>query len=489
VIARLFPRIQSVFSTIKLEIVFNESALNIVSSFMEGQTINSVILIAFLIVYCARPNDWTGLWAFPFAKITAGIAILGLLAALFTGGRKFLHFPKEVILLFLLFGQLCLSVPFSIWPGGSFETVFSEFSKVIPIVILIVATSITVGRLKVLLIVQTGSVALIALLTLLGISQQMGLSNVSNILRSGGAVGGIYGNPNDFAWALALMFPIAFALMLCSRNFLVRCFWLSAMALMVIALMRTYSRGGMISFFASAGMAIWFFGVRSRRTYLLVTAVAAGVLLLALAAPVGFFGRLSSTTDWAQDATGSAWARKHLFMLSLKTTMENPLFGIGPGNFVIVSGTWHGTHNTYTQFSSEAGIPSLLLFVLILWSAFRNLNSVRKWTSTNDELWILSAGLSASLAGLTVGGFFGMAAYHFFSYFMVGYSCALYKLALIARDEGDPAKLELKNAKMTQRRLRREEPKPTGVPDYSRQMKRSGRSSVAPLPQRLRFGG
>ena len=253
--------------------------------------------------------------------------------------------------------------------------------------------------------------------------------------------------------------------------------------------MRTYSRGGVISLIVSGGLAIWFFGVRGRRIYLVVAAAVAGLLLLAVAAPDGFFGRIASTTDWSQDATGSAWARKHLFMLSLSTTMEHPLFGIGPGNFAIVSGSWHGTHNTYTQFSSEAGIPSLMLFALILWSCLRNLHLVRKWTPQKDGIWILSAGLSASFAGFIVGGFFGMAAYHFFSYFMIGYSCALFRLALIARDEGDPAKLELKNAKMTQRRLRREEPEFTGKPGNLQMTKRNWRSSVAPLPQRLRSGG
>ncbi len=451
-------------------------------------------LVAFLFVYCARPNGWTNTWTalvlFPFAKITAAIAILGLLSAMFTGGRKFLHFPLEVILLFFLFGQLCLSVPFSIWPGGSFEVVFTEFSKVIPIVILIVATSTTVSRVKTLLIVQAGSVALMALFTLLGIAEQEALSNVSTVVRSGGAVGGVFGNSNDFAWALALMFPMAIALLLCTRNYLVKCFWASAMIIMVIALMRTYSRGGTISFIVSGGMIMWLIGLRARKIHLLFIAAAACLLLLVFAAPEGFFTRIASTTDWSQDETGSAWARQHLFMISVKVTMENPLFGIGPGNFLVLpDASWHGTHNTFTQFSSEAGIPALLLFCAILWTSIRKLNLVRKWAAPNDELWILSAGLAASFAGFIVGGFFAMAAYHFFSYFMVGYSCALYKLAQNSRGEGELAQPELRKASMTRRRQSGKECEPSKSPDYSRLVQRRWRAPLVPTPEKTRSGG
>ena len=38
---------------------------------------------------------------------------------------------------------------------------------------------------------------------------------------------------------------------------------------------------------------------------------------------------------------------------------------------------WRGTHNTYTQYSSEAGIPALILFLAILFTAFRLLRRVQ----------------------------------------------------------------------------------------------------------------
>ncbi len=394
-------------------------------------------LVAFLFVYCSRPNDWTGLPYFPFAKITAGFALLGLVAALLTGGRKSLQMPREVILLFFLFGQMCLAVPFGIWPGGSFETVFSDFSKVIPIFILIIMTATKVSRVRTLITLQAACLAAMAFLALSGYSRSVNLSTKSDLSRLGGAVGGIFGNPNDFAWALAMVFPFAFALMLSSKRFVMRAFWAIATISMVIAVMETMSRGGLIALAVSAGVTVWQYGVTGRRRYLLFVSAAAAVLLLVVAAPEGYLQRVVSTVDWAQDETGSAWGRKHLFMVSLRTTLEHPLVGIGPGNFIIVSGSWHGTHNTFTQFSSEAGIPAMLLYIALLWSSLRKLRQVRKKTLETDEEWILAGGLQAALVGLIVGGFFGMAAYLFSTYFLMAYACAIHQLTFKEGREGE----------------------------------------------------
>jgi O-antigen ligase len=75
---------------------------------------------------------------------------------------------------------------------------------------------------------------------------------------------------------------------------------------------------------------------------------------------------------------GSAEGRFQLLKDSIRLTFENPLFGVGPGMFMVaenamarsegaVNGSWHGTHNTYTQFSSEVGLPALLLFLAVLY--------------------------------------------------------------------------------------------------------------------------
>ena len=38
-------------------------------------------------------------------------------------------------------------------------------------------------------------------------------------------------------------------------------------------------------------------------------------------------------------------------------------------------GQWLGTHNTYTQISSECGLPGLLFFVASLWFSLKELRA------------------------------------------------------------------------------------------------------------------
>jgi len=58
-----------------------------------------------------------------------------------------------------------------------------------------------------------------------------------------------------------------------------------------------------------------------------------------------------------------------LFLRSIQLTFEHPILGVGPGEFMdaeaeeaAVAGKkamWHFTHNSYTELSSETGLPGL----------------------------------------------------------------------------------------------------------------------------------
>jgi O-antigen ligase len=136
-------------------------------------------------------------------------------------------------------------------------------------------------------------------------------------------------------------------------------------------------------------------------------------------------------------AYSSSQQRQELFWRSLEITAKHPLFGIGPGNFPIISGSWHVTHNSYTQMSSEGGIPALIFYVAILWCGFKNLQRTRKFSVGNSQTKLLAGALRASLAGFAVGSIFGSYAYEFFPYFLVGYTTVLLR---IARESATPSK-------------------------------------------------
>ena len=138
-------------------------------------------------------------------------------------------------------------------------------------------------------------------------------------------------------------------------------------------------------------------------------------------------GRLNGTFDEKDDAAsayGSAQQRQQLFWRSVDVTKEHPLFGVGPGNFQNVSGNWHETHNSFTQLTSEEGVPALILYVLIFWCGFESLRATKRLALGEKELRLLAGAFQASLAGYIVGSLFSSAAYQFFPYILVAYTAA-----------------------------------------------------------------
>jgi O-antigen ligase len=125
---------------------------------------------------------------------------------------------------------------------------------------------------------------------------------------------------------------------------------------------------------------------------------------------------------------GSAAVRREILILSLKMTATHPIFGVGPGQFENITQTWFLTHNTYTQLSSEVGIPGFILFVLILRRVFRNLNDIQKTERfrADPQVHIFASALRASFAGYLVGAFFASYGYELFIYALVAFTGVLY---------------------------------------------------------------
>jgi O-antigen ligase len=197
------------------------------------------------------------------------------------------------------------------------------------------------------------------------------------------------------------------------------------MLVMLYAVFLTASRGGLITLIATAAIFLWEFAIRGRRHYLLVLAVLVGLVLWPFSS-----GTLAERFKGALNGTeSSAEARQELFWRSVEVTKRHPLFGVGPGNFVELSGSWHVTHNSFTEMSSEGGVPAFALYVLILWSGFKNLRASKRIAWGSTELSLLARALHASLAGYLVGSLFLSVSYQFFPYFLVAYTSVLFQIA------------------------------------------------------------
>jgi putative inorganic carbon (hco3(-)) transporter len=276
------------------------------------------------------------------------------------------------------------------------------------------------------LIVQAVSVAAIAVASVVLAHTRGG--------RLEGALAGMYGNPNDLALAIDLCLPLCLALALTSRSPVKKIAWMAAMLAMIYTVLLTASRAGALALAVVVLICLWQFGVKSGRAYLLLF-VPLAVIAIGLHSSQSLRERFTQTSvdssnpGQTTSASASAQQRKELLLQSLKVTAEHPLFGVGPGNFAIVSGVWHVSHNSYTQISAEGGVPAFILYLLVLWRAVDNLRCLRKYPKIGKGTRVFSIALWASLAAYLVGSFFASVAYLLFPYCLVAYTSALVQIA------------------------------------------------------------
>ena len=376
-------------------------------------------LLLFVGIYFGRPEDWVpGLHSVPLAKIAGGIAILSFIVSAFRQLRVS-AIPQEAFLMLGLFGQLCLAIPFAYSRTGSFELVTGIFLKVLLVSLVVMLTVNSESRLRKLLLVQTIAMGVMAVFSSWKYSGG----------RASGVVGGDFSNPNDLALCLVLAIPFAIMFFLTARGLVGRAVWGAASVVLVYTALITYSRGGFLALLAAAVASLYYY--RSsliRRPALILLCATLGVIVL-FASPTDYGQRLATIVDPDQDRTGSAQERRLLLNRSIELTLQHPLVGVGPGMFESLSGVWRQTHNTYTQFSSEAGLPALFIFLWLLQRACTNNRAVRRICPRSGSLYLIAGASQASLCAFAVGAFFASVAYHFFPYLLIAYSVALRQIA------------------------------------------------------------
>lgn len=377
-------------------------------------------LAVFYVVYCARPEDWIpGLQSVPLAKVSGIFAAVGLVLSLGRSKRALRDLPREAIYLLLLILLFFLSSAFSpVWKGGAFLRTL-DFAKVLVAWVLTFVTVTNLPRLRRILFIQTGSVVVVSAISILKSASHPRLE---------GALGGIYSNPNDLAFAIVLSLPFALAFLLSTSAVLKKMAWAASLLIMLSAMFLTASRGAFITFLVAAAVGLWHFGVKGRRLYLIAAAACIAVVV-GLAAGGQLKERLLATSgdtlesDAQTSAYGSYEQRRILISRAFVGIEEYPLLGIGLHNFPTYSGVWRDVHVTYLQIAVEGGFAVLALYLMFLWRGFSNLRKLNR--DRSSEVQLLAGALHSSLVGFLIGAMFAPEAYQYFPYFAVAYTAVL----------------------------------------------------------------
>jgi hypothetical protein len=376
-------------------------------------------LSAFFVVYCARPEDWIpGLKFIPLAKIAAILAILALVASVGRTKRTFKDVPQEgkllLVMVVLLFVDAFLS---PVWKGGALSQTI-DFSKVFVTWILMFLLINTFDRLRRIIFIQTVSVVVISVVSMIKGRHQPRLE---------GVIGGIYANPNDLAFAIVLTLPFALAFLISSRSNFKKMLWFLGILTMLAALFLTASRAGFIDLVISGAVMMWHFGVRGKRPMLIAGTTFACVVLMVAAGGKLYdrFAALSGKSATEESAYGSYEQRKYLMQRALVGIEHYPVFGIGINNFNSYSGVWREVHMTYLQVCVEGGIPMLILYLMFFRKGFKNLKILRKTQNLDEHTVLFVGALHSSLIGFVVGASFAPEAYQLFPYFAIAFTATL----------------------------------------------------------------
>jgi putative inorganic carbon (hco3(-)) transporter len=381
-------------------------------------------LVVFSFLYYYRPEDFIRVLGYiPMARIAGVLGLVALIAGMASKQSKM---PTAVKILWLLLLQMALCIPTALWMGGAFSTVFEKFAKGVVVAMLISMAVVTVRELSRLLWIQVSAVALVTFLS-------VALRHLNKDGRLQGIQKSILENPNDLAINIAISFPLGLAFMLHARGWR-KALWAIALLFMCVGLVMTYSRSGLLAFILAIMVCVWEYGVKGkRRSLVILTVIILIVGMCAALSTAHYRARVASIVMGNVEGSGdkgSLDARKALLKKSVMLALQHPLFGVGPGCFVLVDKGWVVAHNSYTEIAAEAGIPALVLFLLAIWAAFKNIAVVRKSPQYADdpELKLFTQALWAGLAAYMAGACFASTEYNLYPYFMVGYTCAMVRI-------------------------------------------------------------
>jgi len=394
----------------------------------------------FTMAVLVRPED---IYRIPFHfqlifAIGAAVAFTGALFA----GRATMVWPPELVLVLSLTGWFALGVPFAYWRTESYTTLTGVWLKTVFIFFLLTQSLKTVDRVRKLIWAVVLSELIVASVSL-ALQARQALQEGE---RLAGVSMGMLGW-NEFGIAFATTIPYIAALYLSRRSLVRTCFLVATLGTMTWMLVLIASRGGFLTM-AFSIVSTWYFVLRRTPRGQTATFVIGLCLFISLAkAPSLFFERMQTIWSESEGSTNrvvaaadeSTEGRKFLLERAITYTLRYPIFGVGLGNFQVINGTelrqanaWLGTHNTFTQISSEAGIPALVLFLSLLFTLLRHMKKLSDDFAddpANADLRLLARASLASIISFAFGAIFAHVGYQYYFFYPAGIATGLWLIA------------------------------------------------------------
>lgn len=260
---------------------------------------------------------------------------------------------------------------------------------------------------------------------------------------------GTLGNPNQLAAALVVGIALAGGLAVTARSPVGRLSAIAAIAICLVAILLTGSRGGLIALAAMLlATVVLAKGRRLVLTILTVAVVLIGVGYVVAAAPK------QSRERFVHPGNGTG--RTDIWTVGGRMVAAHPVLGSGSGNFTVsqihyllqpgglahsefIAGEPTVAQNMYLEVLAELGIPGLALFVSVIFFCLGcMLAALSRFRALGERrLAAMAMAISAALIGLLVTDIFSSEEYARNLWLLLGLGPAL--LAIAKRGErGEP---------------------------------------------------
>lgn len=397
-------------------------------------------LILFTILLYLRPNDLLPIGTFPIVKIVTLVTLVVYFLERLGRGGPLSVMPRPFSYFIAVAGFAILSIPIGLDPAASFAGFTDLFLKILLVFLLMINVVTSFRRLRWMMEVTVLSATVVALLTLADYASG---KNLVEGYRAAGALGGIFQNPNDLALAMNVLVPIAVSLALSRPNSLSKLLYISCTGILVMTTIVTYSRAGFLTMAVAGG----FFIAQLGRRYPVVWGIGALAALMVFAVSPGRVFTIFDAAGGQATAAESASARWGLVKRSLEVAGANPvrwLFGVGMGNFHIVSHKELVNHNAYLEVFNELGLPAMICYVLFLASVIGITARIAKRYRRAPgyrQVWLAAIAIQTSLVAYLVGSFFASVAFQWYVYYPAAFAVCLQQI--VARTARLPARREV----------------------------------------------
>jgi O-antigen ligase len=383
-------------------------------------------LLIYIYLFCTRVPE-----LIPEIRLALAMTVIMLAGLMATGrgGDVFRIKLGKILTAFALWTAIC--IPFSVWTGGSFDVLKATVQAVL-FVAFIFAFARTLPEVKHAMYSLGAAMGTVAVLSLTMFRDSMvdpntGIASVANATVAPGADEQRLGlfhsatlqDPNFMSLYLLIGMPF---LWLGARrgNTFTKLLFLALLPAVLVAIGHSASRMALILF--AAGLLLFLLWSTTKERVFVLTSVVVAFAMIVPVLPQTTINRFTTLFHGKQDtfeseeAAASANVRMELLVRSIVMTATHPIFGVGPGQFAVAEdkqakaegkerGLWYYTHNAYTETSSEAGIPALVLYIMAIVTSYRGLGKIRKRGPTPDIREMAKA-MQISLWMVILGGWF-----------------------------------------------------------------------------------